>query len=104
MMDCEKCGACCVAFNGEPYRALVSDIEKDKIPEFAKKWIFHSSEAGDAIRTKINADGLSVCRALDGVVGQSVQCVVYETRPMTCRQFTEESKNCHKNRSLAGID
>lgn len=106
MTECNQCGACCVSHNEKiQYRvALTDQSDIDRLPDRAKAWVFMSPEAGKALRTKTDEDGFRVCMGLEGKIGGSPVCSIYENRPKLCRNFATGSKNCHKYRRLAGLE
>ena len=66
--DCQACGACCVAPDARD-AWYVMDDELQKIP------------------TKVNNQGVTVCKHLNGIVGKHVWCAIYDYRPSACATF-----------------
>ena len=43
------------------------------------------------------------CIALEGELGKSVSCSIYDDRPSACRQFEAGSESCLHLREKAGL-
>lgn len=103
--DCLQCGACCVSpFSGEGYIHLEPE-ERDRLRGLSLP-VIEMDAAGETLlllATRVNAQGLRVCRALGGSVGRRVACSVYEDRPHLCREFEAGSAECVAARRAAGI-
>lgn len=97
--DCTKCGACCVNDSGAgsdtPWIPVTS-AERRRLPAHSRKLaVLNRPWSGDyAIQTKHNADGDCVCACLEGSVGTSVRCAIYEQRPSLCREFSPGGWGC----------
>jgi Fe-S-cluster containining protein len=84
--DCKSCGACCC---------------------FKWSWPVLKRDRSDAInipKEMVRSDFPLMktidnrCIALDGKVGQSVCCKIYDDRPNSCRQFEPGSHLCREAR------
>jgi len=100
--DCRSCGACCTTgaadgekvpflpITGGEYRRLPGDVViKAMVPGMGK--VRSLRFVGDR------------CAALDGVVGLSCSCRVYDARPQICRVFPPGSTNCLAARAERGL-
>lgn len=86
--DCLKCGACCI----EAGRVTVSP--QDPTPKYLTQK--HNLES----RCMAKYMG-GRCKALKGVIGESVSCSIYDRRPAVCRQFKPGSEGCLDSRERA---
>jgi uncharacterized protein len=87
-MDCQSCGACCAWDSSWP-----EVWSNDDVPEE------YLDEDGFTIQCHGNR-----CSALEGIVGISVRCLIYDRRPIVCRQFEPGSMDCRYVRdNTAGI-
>lgn len=92
---CQKCGACCAYFRvtfywreGEP-----SEHNKAVPPDL---WIDNGNSLFRTLKgTEINHN--PKCHALNGTIGVSAKCRVYENRPSPCRNFEASYENGQKN-------
>jgi Fe-S-cluster containining protein len=91
--DCVKCGACCVKHFNIPVLAN----EVNLIDERLKKYLIVSpvQPGGYSLR---QVGESRKCIALEGTLGESVNCSVYEFRPPVCRRFQPGSDLCKKAR------
>lgn len=87
---CMSCGACCAYSHDWPE---FTDGDDDLIIPDA----LLDLEVG---RMKCTGDR---CNALDGDIGVSVRCTVYEQRPRVCREFTPLPVNCDPVRKWLGL-
>ena len=71
---CRTCGACCSFSRDWPRFTTEDDAALDRIPHE-----FTDHRLG---RMRCNGDR---CTALEGIVGQSTSCAVYDVRPDVCR-------------------
>ena len=90
-LDCQTCGACC----REAYHAV--EVEDDD------PFLIHHPElvVQEDGRSNVRRAGPR-CAALHGTEG-SWGCVVYETRPHTCRDFERGGENCVIARRRVGL-
>jgi Fe-S-cluster containining protein len=102
---CQRCGACCAAFRvafhwsesaphspSGPDEALTVQVRPFEVA-------MRGTEAGTALR----------CVALQGVVGRSATCAIYDRRPSPCRALQaaweqgEPSPQCDRARARHGL-
>lgn len=91
--DCMRCGACCSHYNNIP-------ILPNEVKEIDKRlliYIMPSPLQSDGLSMKF-VEGTKRCVGLEGIVGQSVKCSVYDIRPPVCRRFEPGSDLCKKVR------
>ena len=91
--DCVKCGACCVNQFNIPI--LVEHVPL--IDQRLKEYLIDSpfQPGGYSLKQVGNSRR---CIALEGTVGECVNCKAYEFRPPVCRNFTPGSDLCKKAR------
>jgi uncharacterized protein len=92
---CQGCGACCAFFRVSFYWGEAS---ARGLPERWTRQLtaHHSCMAGTSQREPR-------CHALDGHVGRSVACVVYEQRPSPCREVQPGDEKCARARESHGL-
>jgi Fe-S-cluster containining protein len=78
---CVDCGACCAYSETWPEFEEADDL--DGVPE-------HMCDC-DMGRMKCDGDR---CVALIGIIGESVRCAIYESRPGVCRRFEAGAQAC----------
>ena len=92
---CTDCGACCACFRVSFYW---SEAEARGLPahlvETVNPWM--SCMAGTNSRQPH-------CAALQGNVGQTVACTIYEQRPEPCREVQAGDGQCRKARAHYGL-
>lgn len=108
--DCQKCGACCGYFHesdlaecGSALAAVAINPNKNNIP---KKYIqigpkveicdsIQDAENGISYETSlfVRPNGLK-CSALQGEIGKTTRCKIYENRPSICKNFETGSEKC----------
>jgi len=95
MDECQRCGACCAQYRVSFY--------------WAEAW---SRGLPDLMVEKVNAHMACMagtnqqdprCLALQGRVGESVHCAVYELRPEPCRQVRPGDERCNEARRYKGL-
>lgn len=90
--DCQSCGACC-AYSSECPVFEWDLSDRDGIPE-----------------EMIDDDGKGMrcyndqCCALNGVIGFSTWCAIYERRPVACRSLQAGSEGCRMIRRYFGLE
>ncbi len=101
---CQRCGACCAIY---PVRFASSETDNNpggKVPAG------HTIEVGQA-RSVMRGTEKSPrrCVALQGVVGESVTCIIYANRPTACQRFMAAWENvggnaqCDRARGCYGL-
>lgn len=98
--DCQTCGACCIAV---PW---VDVKETDATPAESYWDITIRGQNGEVIVTRqLRRDPeTGNCLALQGELGKSVECGIYEKRPDDCRMFDAGSDKCHALRRAYQIE
>jgi Fe-S-cluster containining protein len=101
---CIDCGACCAHFRvsfhwSESDSKLGGATPAELTTKIAPHHVAMRGTCGDAPR----------CAALDGAVGRSVRCRIYEQRPSPCREFQASwvggvhSERCDAARRVHGL-
>jgi hypothetical protein len=101
-----RCGACCANTDenrAEGFRDYVQVFPKDAL------WrrrdvlqVFAVRNAQGEVHLKLDAE--QKCVALDGALGERVQCRIYTLRPGVCRKVQAGSEECRRARAERGID
>jgi len=88
MSDCQTCGACCDHFE-------VVDVYPDdtNFGYLKSADLLRKTEYGFYAMKSIS-EGDNRCIALEGTVGESVRCTIYDNRPRGCRIFEQDSAIC----------
>ena len=101
MSVCQSCGACCVSFRVDFHPAELAGGAypwgKGVPPEMTVP------VTANMVRMRGTDDPEPRCVALQGEVGQSVGCMIYEARPSPCREFDIEHAACKKARERKGL-
>lgn len=102
--DCRTCGACCAPKDQrrDTHPALEPE-DVEKIPSVMRKTLIVRDGGHPYIKTKRNADGITVCAALSGSIGKSCKCGIYSKRPMVCVIFEKGSEECLAARANFGV-
>jgi Fe-S-cluster containining protein len=108
--DCCRCGACCRSpWTGEGHvRLYEPDIERMERLALPIVILTQPGE-GDQLEevplltTKRDRDGLRICIAFAGDVGEACGCSIYEDRPFLCREFELGDTLCRQARQKAGL-
>jgi Fe-S-cluster containining protein len=77
--------------------------EVQAVPDGRRNHLVIADSEGSWTKTKVNAQGYTVCAALTGTVANSCQCSIYTARPLVCRLFEAGSPECLEARKLLGI-
>lgn len=96
--DCQSCGACCSAFRVSFYWS-----ETDFHPDGTVPQELVSSVSPWYVAMKGTLAQPVRCVALEGEVGKSVSCSIYEQRSSTCRGCEAGSESCLRARQLCGL-
>ena len=97
---CLTCGACCRSHLCVGVRPSDS-VEPDLV------WNITVETEGKEIvvdRYLKRNEETFACTALKGTIGERVECTIYETRPVMCRQIEAGSDRCHAIRRAFGIE
>ncbi len=102
--DCRTCGACCTTGAADGGRGQlaylpISKAESKRLPPGVVTLAVIEG-IGSQRSLRFNGDR---CAALDGVVGLSCSCRVYDERPRICRVFPPGSPNCVAARAERGL-
>lgn len=96
-LDCQACGACCANSRpnrAEQYRDYVQITGRDRLarrPDLLRSL----TVLNDAGETHLKLVGREQrCIALEGKLGESVACAIYEVRPRPCRIVEAGSREC----------
>lgn len=77
------------------YRVVLKPNDSlEGIPESSLIQIPVSRTSYNAIKTKVNGQGLNVCDLLEGTIGESVACSIHPTKPRACKDFLKGGPNC----------
>lgn len=98
-LDCQRCGACCAQFRVSFYWAEADDAPGGTVPVALTRPVgtLHRCMAGTEARPVR-------CVALQGEVGRSVGCGIYEQRSSTCRSVQPGDEQCLKARTAHGLE
>jgi Fe-S-cluster containining protein len=103
--NCQECGACCRALPSWEGPNIYVRLNRYELERFtAKERKAHVVDFKDEYGA-VAALGMidRRCSALDGEIGCSVSCQVYENRPEICREFQPNSDQCLGARDEAGL-
>lgn len=114
-LDCRTCGACCTTIQGRAFGSATStgwaDCTVDDVKRLSRaarvKLVPVYYDCGwtasvAAIATRRTARG-ERCTFLRGIIGRSVKCDIYRTRPEVCRHFDPGGEDCMDARRLMGV-
>ena len=107
--DCQACGCCCIStWDAEAYVYMDdADIRRLKMafsPRKVERLVACEDDIYErGLGTKMNEQGHITCVALNGAVGASCSCGIYEARPRACREFEPGSEVCLAAREEFGI-
>ena len=95
---CTTCGACCATFRVSFYWAQTTAHPKGTVPESLTTAISpHLVAMRGTERKPVR------CVALEGEIGQSSICRIYEQRSSTCREFEMGDERCQQARAAHGL-
>jgi Fe-S-cluster containining protein len=95
--DCMTCGACCASSPCIGVSPVEGVLEKDF-------WNITAEKGVVVDRFLKRTDETFSCVALEGTIGEQVNCRIYEHRPRACRLFEAGSDKCHAVRRAYGIE
>jgi Fe-S-cluster containining protein len=90
--DCRTCGGCCAYCADWPRFSLESEAELAAIPE---RYTDHSNGRMKWVGRR--------CAALSGTVGITATCLVYDVRPLVCRDCEPGDDACLTARRHHGL-
>jgi Fe-S-cluster containining protein len=79
---CLACGACCAAFRVDFHPADLASTPGGSVPV-----VLTLPLTATLVRMRGTDDASPRCVALEGEIGQSVRCSIYDARPGPCRDF-----------------
>ena len=100
------CGACCCNSDTNRAEGFIDYVEvfsNDALrrrPDLMSKLTVRN--VARQVHLKLTEDGR--CVALQGALGQSVHCAIYDLRPAVCRRVQPYSEECLNARRERGID
>lgn len=95
---CQSCGACCASFRVSFYWAETDAHPLGSVPSHLTRKInetYVCMQGTEQVPVR--------CIALQGEVGQSVGCQIYDLRSSTCREFDAGSDICNQARQKIGL-
>jgi Predicted Fe-S-cluster oxidoreductase len=95
--DCLTCGVCC-AF------ALCVSVRLDDPTSAENYWEITLDDNEEIVIDRFLKRTDAKCDLLEGELGKSVACSIYETRPSACRAFEAGSDRCHAYRRMFGYE
>ena len=112
MSECTRCGACCVCSGPNAYyRVMLCPPDVARLPEDKRNWVKNiplpelnvsGVRPEQCLDTKVNPEGLTVCIAHEGVIGEQTSCLLQETQPGVCVRYPGKM-NCKFYRKKAGL-
>jgi len=90
--DCRRCGACCAYSAAWPRFSLESEAALSRIPA---AYADHDNGRMRCIGER--------CAALKGKVGVAATCVIYDARPIVCRDCLPGDEACLTARRHHGL-
>ena len=103
--DCVRCGACCCNTDDNRKEGFVDYVEVfphdtlHRRPDILSRIAVRNERK--QVHLQLTDDGR--CVALDGVVGTSVHCRIYDLRPAVCRRVQPGSDECLRARRERGV-
>ncbi len=95
---CVKCGACCANYRVSFYWSEVDAHPSGTVPVAltVPVSLYHAAMRGtEGARPR--------CAALEGDIGKSVRCGIYDVRPSPCRGFVAGDERCDEARIAHGL-
>lgn len=95
---CIKCGACCANYRVSFYWSEVDAHPNGTVPVAltVPVSLYHSAMLGtEGARPR--------CVALEGDIGKSVRCGIYDVRPTPCQGFVAGDERCDSARLAHGL-
>jgi len=103
--DCQACGACCAVEASSGVHARLDEEDAKAIPIGFQSLIVET-DRGKFLGVKTSGNGVEVCTALKGSIGNQCRCIIYDQRPMVCRLFEPGSSEClsARKRLFVGVN
>jgi uncharacterized protein len=95
--NCQGCGACCAAYRVDFALAELEEPGREPLLGLA------APINGHTCRMRGTDYANPRCGALQGAIGESVTCAVYEWRPAPCRELESGSLACERARAMHGL-
>ena len=93
--DCQTCGACCAPSDQrKDTHAALEPEDIELIPKIIRQVLVVNDGGHYYTGTKKNKDGLTVCAALSGSIGERCKCGIYNKRPQICRAVEKGRDEC----------
>lgn len=92
VVDCRRCGSCCVGPGGTRHYVSLSQKDVDRIPMlYAERHLEYSPVLDEVVLgSREHPDGVA-CAFFSGRVHGRSRCMIYEYRPDVCRTFGKGS-------------
>ena len=91
-------------YDAPDYVSMTRDEAADLVDHGHERLVFERGSRLPTIRTGYDSHGNCRCGALNGVIGEDVNCSIYELRPTVCRKFTSGTGACYMARRAAGLE
>jgi len=107
--DCQDCGACCVSSFDMPNYVHVTNEDAETLQAVDLGHLLFEERLGNgrtlfSMKTCRDKRDNCRCAALDGTVGESVSCTIYDDRTTACRRFERGSDLCeYARREVLGV-
>ncbi len=98
-LDCQSCGACCAHFRVSFYNGECDFNQQGRVPTGLVETVNPFMVCMKGTQSKPPR-----CVALQGKIGVSVACSIYEKRSSACRNFNAGSDACFKARMAHGLE
>jgi Fe-S-cluster containining protein len=103
-MDCQTCGACCAKYRVSFYWAEADDGPDGADDRGARVPAALTEPLTPHLRCMRGTSSKTPrCIALEGDIGRSVGCGIYDQRPSVCREVMPGDPQCLKARAEHGI-
>jgi Fe-S-cluster containining protein len=102
--QCGSCGSCCGPYESQAGWPDLTRADVARLTDYEfKHYVTTEDTFFPALRTKMTAHHVLVCRFLKGEVGEKVSCAIYDRRPDACRKFPAGSVMCREFRRAKRI-
>lgn len=109
-LDCQTCGACCCNPDENRAEGFVDYIEVrpgerlHRKRELLRRFTVLNVRGERHMKLVHNGSGEERCAALQGALGRSVSCSIYDDRLAGCRKVEAGSRRCLQYRRERGIE